>query len=227
MSEPRTPDDLPKTPEEKTGFLAEKNDVPKNTPGDKKGKNTELKDVKPDNGKREKQRNFLISIGVAVVIILAAACAFVFLTPQVATKGDRVSVYYSEAFDNGTVFYSNMNSTNPLVFTLGNSSVLPGFEDEVIGMAVNQEKTVTIPPEKAYGLYNPTLVQTVNRTGPLANISFVTGQTYTIHDKVANTYTTITVLNITPTTITWDANSLMAGQNVTFAIKLDNLTKKR
>jgi FKBP-type peptidyl-prolyl cis-trans isomerase 2 len=94
-------------------------------------------------------------------------------------------------------------------------------------MSANQVKIVTLPPEKAYGAYNPALVQTVNRTGPLANVSFVTGQTYTIHDKISHTYTPITILNVTPTTITWDANNRMAGQNVTFTIKLANVTKNQ
>ena len=161
---------------------------------------------------------------MAAIIILAAACAFVFLTPQVATTGNRVSVYYTGSFDNGTVFDSNMNST-PLEFTLGNKSVIPGFEKAVTGMSKNQVKTVTIPYTDAYGAYNPGLVQTLNRTGPLANVSFTVGKTYTVHDKVSNTYSLIQILNVTPNTITWDANSPLAGQNLTFTITLANLTK--
>jgi len=226
MSDPKIPEDSPKTPEEKSGPEKEKKDVPENTPGTKKEKTLKLKDVITDNGKREKRKNLLIAIGVAVVIILALACAFVFLTGHGATKGDRVSVYYTEAFENGTVFESNMNGT-PLELTLGNSSVIAGFEEAITGMSQNQVKTVTIPYNKAYGAYDPGLIKTVNRTGPIANVSFAIGQTYTIHDKVSNTYTTITILNVTPTTITWDANNPLVGQNLTFTIKLDNLTKKQ
>jgi FKBP-type peptidyl-prolyl cis-trans isomerase 2 len=227
MSDPKTPEDTSKTSEEKTGPVAEKKDVPENTSANEKGKSAETKDTGKDNGKREQKKNLLIPIGVAIIIILAAAGAFVLLTPQVAIKGDIVSVYYTGAFDNGTVFDSNMNSTKPFVFTLGNSSVMPGFEEAVTGMSANQVKTVTLPPEKAYGAYNSTLITTVNRTGPLANVSFIIGQTYTVHDKVSNTYTSIKILNVTPTTITWDANNRLAGQNITFTIKLDNLTKKQ
>ena len=227
MSDPKTPEDSPKTPKEKIGPVAEKKDAPTNTSANENGKSAETKNTVKDNDKREQKKNLLISLGVAIVIILAAACAFVFLTPQVATKGDTVAVYYTEAFENGTVFYSNMNSTNPVVFTLGNSSIMPGFEEAVTGMSANQVKNVTLPPEKAYGAYNPKLVQTVNRTGPIANVSFAIGQTYTIHDKVSNTNTSIKILNATPTTITWDANNRLAGQNITFTIKLDNLTKKQ
>ena len=50
---------------------------------------------------------------------------------QVATKGDTVSVYYTGTFENGTVFDSNMDGTTPIQFTLGNSSVIQGFEEAV------------------------------------------------------------------------------------------------
>ena len=29
--------------------------------------------------------------------------------------------------------------------------MIPGFEEALIGMAINEEKEVSIPPEKAYG----------------------------------------------------------------------------
>jgi len=223
MSDPKTP----KTAEEKTVPVTDNKNAPKNTSADEKEKSAETKDIVKDNGKQEQKRNLLVSVSVAIIIILAAACAFVFLTPQVATKGDIVSVYYTGAFDNGTVFDSNMNSTNPVVFTLGNSSVVPGFEEAVTGMSVNQVKTVTLPPEKAYGAYNSTLIQTVNRTGPIANTTFVEGQIYYIHNKATNTYSKITVTNVTLKTVTIDANNPLAGQNLTFTIKLDNITKRQ
>ena len=61
--------------------------------------------------------------------------------------------------------------------------------------------------------------------GPLANISFIVGKTYTVHDKIANTYSLIKILNVTPETITWDANSPLAGQNLTFTITVVGITK--
>ncbi|MGB8219442.1 MAG: FKBP-type peptidyl-prolyl cis-trans isomerase [Methanoregula sp.] len=227
MSDPTTPDDTPQIPEEKTVAEADTTDAPADTSADAKEEPPESQDAVPEQEtpeKREKRKNLLITVGVAAIIIIAAACAFVFLTPQVATTGDQVSVYYTGAFDNGTVFDSNMNGT-PLEFTLGNKTVIAGFENAVIGMSKNQVKTVTVPYADAYGAYDPGLVQTLNRTGPLANVSFIVGKTYTVHDKVSNTYSRIKILNVTPTTITWDANSPLAGQNLTFMITLANLTK--
>ncbi|MFA5253185.1 MAG: FKBP-type peptidyl-prolyl cis-trans isomerase [Methanoregula sp.] len=207
-------------PAETTVPEEKKENVPENkgTAGAEKGpeKNTE---------KKNHRRELIIAVGVAVVLIIAALGAYFLLTPQIATKGDIVGVYYTGTLDNGTVFDSNVNASAPLVFTLGNSTIIPGFADAVSGMALNSEKTVTLPSEKAYGTYDPGLVQTINRTGPLENVTFVAGQAYIIHDRVTNSNSRITVVNVTPETVTIDANNPLVGQNLTFTIKLVNITK--
>ena len=139
---------------------------------------------------------------------------------QVATRGDTVSVYYTGTFENGTVFDSNMDATTPVEFTLGNSSVIQGFEEAVTGMSLNQQKTVNIPSEKAYGAYNTSLIRTVPRTGPIANTTFIEGQSVYIHDRTTNAISIVKILNVTPTTVTWDANDPLAGLDFTFTIKL-------
>jgi peptidylprolyl isomerase len=214
----------PAVPEEKTESTPEnaEGNISENTeqkiPAKGTGKETEKKAMK---------KELAITVCVAVILIAAAIGAYFFLTPVVATKGDTVSVYYTGTFDNGTVFDSNKNSTEPLVFTLGNATIIPGFADAVSGMALNSEKTVTLPPEKAFGHYDPGLVQIVNRTGPLANVTFVAGQHYIIHDRLTDTNSRVTVTNVTPKTVTIDSNSPYADQNVTFTIQLVNITKTK
>ena len=92
-------------------------------------------------------------------------------------------------------------------------------------MSVTQVKTVAIPFDKAYGAYDPGLVNTVSRTGPIADTEFIEGQTYTIHDKTSGKYSAVKILHVTPTTVTWDANNPMAGQNFIFTIKLVKITR--
>jgi FKBP-type peptidyl-prolyl cis-trans isomerase 2 len=163
------------------------------------------------------RKMYLIVAAIAVVIVAAAAvAAFIVFGQQVATKGENVSVYYTSMFGNGTVIDSNANGT-PFEFTLGNASdIFPGFQDAIVGMTLNQSKTVTIPVA---------VVRTVNRTGPIANVTFVEGQLYTIHRKTDNAISVVKILNVTPTTVTWDENGLLAGQNLTFTIRLVGITK--
>jgi peptidylprolyl isomerase len=144
---------------------------------------------------------------------------------SVAMTGDTVSVYYTGMLEDGTVFNSNMNGT-PLTFTLGNASVIDGFRDAVIGMAVNDEKTVKIPFENAYGPYRSELVRLVPRMGPLENKSFTVGQYVTITRNTDKAVSVVKILNVTKDTITWDENNPLAGKNLTYVIKLISIDIK-
>lgn len=81
-----------------------------------------------------------------------------------AQKGDTVFVHYIGRFPGGKVFDTSMEKEamkaglhnpardyEPLQVKLGMGQVIPGFEEALMGMKVNEEREVTIPPEKAYG----------------------------------------------------------------------------
>src|SRR5258706_15711727 len=74
---------------------------------------------------------------------------------EVAKKGDVVSVNYTGRLEDGTVFDSNVDPkfhhVEPFVFTLGAGQVIPGWDKGIVGMKVGEKKTLTIPPEDAYG----------------------------------------------------------------------------
>jgi peptidylprolyl isomerase len=162
---------------------------------------------------------------VAAGIIIIAVLWFVMFNPLVAKTGDTVAVYYTGTLDDGTVFDTNLHGT-PLAFTLGEGAVIPGFEEAVTGMAVNDIKTVKIPPEKAYGLYNSSLVHVLNRSALPANMTPVAGQYYSIRRTTDDSVSVIKIVNVTPTTITWDENHELAGKNLTFTIRLVSINEK-
>ena len=162
---------------------------------------------------------------VAGGIIIVAVLGFVIFNPFVAKAGDTVSAFYTGALDDGTVFDSNVNTT-PLVFILGKGTVIPGFEEALIGMGVNDTKTVKIPPEKAYGSYNSSLVHVMNRSDLPANMTPVAGQFYSIRRTTDNGVSVIKIINVTPTTITWDENHELAGKNLTFSLRLVSINQK-
>ena len=80
-------------------------------------------------------------------------------TPQsmerVAKNGDTLVMNYTGRLTNGTVFDSNVepkfNHVTPFEFTLGAGQVIQGWDEGLVGMKVGEKKTLTIPPEKAYG----------------------------------------------------------------------------
>ncbi len=86
------------------------------------------------------------------------------MSDPAAQNGDTVSVHYIGKFPGGKAFDTSMKSEavqsglfnpareyKPLQVVLGAHQVIPGFEEALIGMKINETKEVTIPPEKAYG----------------------------------------------------------------------------
>ncbi|MGA2105371.1 MAG: FKBP-type peptidyl-prolyl cis-trans isomerase [Methanoregula sp.] len=202
----------------------EENTTVQETPaGEKEKTPTEPVNGKTENGNQKKRKMLLVVVGIVIIIVIVVISAYILSLSPVATKGDAVFVYYTESFENGTIISSNMNSTDPLVFTIGNSSIITGFQDAVTGMSVNEVKTVDIPYTNAYGAYDPGLVQTLNRTGPIATQSCTPRQDDQVYFPPPNSYRKGNVLNVTPTTITWDANNPLVGYNLTFTIRLADL----
>ncbi len=85
--------------------------------------------------------------------------------------GDNVSIDFTGSI-NGTVFDTSIDSVakennlpnktyKPLRFIVGKEKVIKGLDEGIVGMKVGESKTLTIPPEMAYGQKDPQLVQIV------------------------------------------------------------------
>ena len=64
--------------------------------------------------------------------------------------GDKVKVHYRGTLLDGTEFDSSEGS-EPLEFAAGSPEMIPGVSKGVVGMKAGEKKTVTVPPEEAYG----------------------------------------------------------------------------
>jgi peptidylprolyl isomerase len=67
-----------------------------------------------------------------------------------AEKGDVVEVDYTGTLEDGTEFDSS-EGRDPIKFTLGVGQVIEGWDKGIVGMKVGGSRTLTIPPELAYG----------------------------------------------------------------------------
>ena len=135
-----------------------------------------------------------------------------------AKSGDTVRIHYTGTLDDGTEFDSSAGR-DPLEFTLGGGQVIPGFDSAVDGMAVGESKSVTIPPDEAYGQRYDQLAQQVPRTTLPEDMEPVVGmqlQSQGPDGQVMN----LVVTEIVDDTITVDANHPLAGQALTFALEL-------
>jgi len=135
-----------------------------------------------------------------------------------ANDGNTVKVHYTGTLEGGTIFDTSVGH-EPIEFTLGEGKVIPGFEEAVKGMQVGQSKTVTIPPEGAYGPHLDELVLVVDRDQLPKDLNPAVGQQLQRQQTDGRTIVVI-VTDVSETTITVDANHPLAGQALTFEIEL-------
>ena len=135
-----------------------------------------------------------------------------------AKKGDQVAIHYTGKLSDGSVFDSSMDS-KPLSFTLGEGQVIEGFEEAVYGMTEGEQKSVTIPPEKAYGERNEEMLVDVPRSQFPDNINPEEGQQIQIENE-KNEEMLVYVSKVTDNTVTLDANAPLAGEELTFELDL-------
>jgi len=135
-----------------------------------------------------------------------------------AKSGDTVRIHYTGTLDDGTQFDSSAGR-EPLEFAIGGGQVIPGFDSAVDGMAVGENKTVTIPPDEAYGQRHDQLVQQVSRSALPDDMEPAVGlqlQSQSPDGQVMN----LVVTEVADESITVDANHPLSGQALTFAIEL-------
>lgn len=135
-----------------------------------------------------------------------------------AKQGDTVKVHYTGKLSDGKVFDSS-EGQEPLAFTIGKGRVIQGFESGVLGMEVGEKKTITIPPEEAYGLRNEELVAVINKSDIPSNIDVAVGQRLQIRQPDGQGIP-VTMTEVTDESVTLDANHPLAGQELVFDVEL-------
>jgi len=135
-----------------------------------------------------------------------------------AKGGDRIKVHYTGRLIDGTVFDSS-KERDPLEFSIGSGSLIPGFENGVIGMAVGDTKVVTIPDIEGYGQKNEDLLVKIKRENLPDNITPEIGQTLQMSKQDGHPFS-VTVTDIDEFSVTFDANHPLAGKTLLFEIEL-------
>ena len=135
-----------------------------------------------------------------------------------AKTGDRVKVRFEGYLVDGTVFGSTTDE-EPFEFTIGDKNMMPGFENAVIGMQKGDTKTITLPPEEAYGPHKKELVTVMEKSGFPQEINLEIGKRLRVRTQDGN-YKMVTVKDFTEDGIVLDENDSLAGKTLTFKIEL-------
>jgi FKBP-type peptidyl-prolyl cis-trans isomerase 2 len=169
----------------------------------------------------KKSYTALVSM-ILLAVMLVTGCSSAI---QQAKTGDTVKVHYTGRLRDGTVFDTSVGS-EPLEFTLGQGQIIPGFEQAVIGMQVGESKTVTIPVDQAYGPRRDDMILEVSRDELPDDLEPTVGM-YLQMNQGNGGIIIVPITEVSETTIKIDANHPLAGQDLTFDIKLVGIGKSQ
>jgi len=143
---------------------------------------------------------------------------------QQAKKGDKVKVHYHGRLTDGTTFDSSQGR-QPLEFEVGSGMVIKGFDDGVTGMTVGDKKTISIPPEEAYGPRQEEMVIEFPIINFPPDIKPEVGMTLQMHSENGQELPVV-ITGINEESITLDANHPLAGQELVFDLELVDIKGK-
>ena len=135
-----------------------------------------------------------------------------------AKNGDIVKIHYTGKLQDGTVFDSS-TGREPLEFKIGGKQVIKGFEKAIIDMKPDDSKTVTIPPNEAYGPYREEMIADVPRQQFPPSVQPEVGQHFEIKQENGEVIV-VTVIKVSESEVTIDANHPLAGKDLIFDLLL-------
>jgi len=143
---------------------------------------------------------------------------------RVIEEGKQVSLHYTGTLDDGTEFDSSYNRDEPLTFVVGSGQMIPGFENNIMGLKKGDKNNFSLTPDQAYGQPRANMFQIFPRTefpddfeivvGSMINVPTQDGQ---VHPAVIDQADDIKVI--------LDFNHPLAGKNLNFKIHIVDITK--
>lgn len=136
-----------------------------------------------------------------------------------AKNGQNVRVHYKGTLDDGTVFDDSRARDTTLDFELGSGTLIPGFQEAIVGMKAGQTKAFKVDCDAAYGQPDPTAVIKVPKD------AFLQEHNFSVGDPVMGTSPDGQSIRAVVTSIEEDGflldhNHPLAGKDLNFEVEL-------
>jgi len=133
-------------------------------------------------------------------------------------EGNTVKVHYTGKLKDGQVFDTS-EERDPIEFEIGAGQMIPGFEKAVVGMEIDESKTVEIESDEAYGDVNDELFLEVPKSELPDNIEPEVGMQLQVQQQEGQQIP-VQITEVKDSSITLDANPPLAGKDLVFDIKV-------
>jgi FKBP-type peptidyl-prolyl cis-trans isomerase SlpA len=135
--------------------------------------------------------------------------------------GSKVELHFSVSIENGIEIDNTRGRDEPVSLVIGDGNLLEGFEKALFGLRAGDRRTVHLPPEDAFGQWNPENIQIFD------TVKFeqrpIIGHMIEFEDKAkASLFGVVKSVNEDTTEI--DFNHPLAGKNITFEVEIFKVT---
>mgnify|MGYP003538103128 FL=1 len=135
--------------------------------------------------------------------------------------GSKVELHFSVSIENGIEIDNTRGRDEPVSLVIGDGNLLEGFEKALFGLRAGDRRTVHLPPEDAFGQWNPENIQIFD------TVKFeqrpIIGHMIEFEDKAkASLFGVVKSVNEDTTEI--DFNHPLAGKNISFEVEIFKVT---
>jgi FKBP-type peptidyl-prolyl cis-trans isomerase SlpA len=134
------------------------------------------------------------------------------------SANSQISLHFSLKMDDGQVIDSTFDRA-PASFSMGDGSLLPGFEARLLGLVTGDSKEFDIPPEDGFGQPNPNNMQTMKRTDFAADMPIAPGLVVSFADA-QNAELPGVIASIEGDRVEVDFNHPLAGKTLKFDVQI-------
>ena len=133
-------------------------------------------------------------------------------------KNRVVSFHYVLHNDSGEMLDSSEGS-DPLSYVEGQQQIIPGLEEALKPLNLGDKKKVTVTPDKAYGVYDKSLIAKIDKKEFPTDEELAVGDQFrlSLPGKQPRIYT---VTEIGGDTVQLDGNHPLAGQTLHFDVEV-------
>ena len=130
----------------------------------------------------------------------------------------RVTLHFSLTSEDGAVIDSTFER-QPASFTVGDGSLLAGFERKIHGMKAGQQASFSVAPEDGFGQPNPDNVQYFARSRFARDMELTEGLVISFADANKSELPGV-VKSVTGDSVVVDFNHPLAGRTIEFAVDI-------
>ncbi len=138
--------------------------------------------------------------------------------------GNFVKICYTGKFENGDVF-DKTDECESIEIHIGAGDVIPGLEKALIGMGVNEKKTIELGPDEAYGDRDERLQRVITRSDFPPDFQPQVGEVVGFRTPAGEMLPAV-VKETNGETVTIDFNHPLAGRSLVFEVEVAEINEE-